>query len=85
MSQNLNKESSNAPLTEDEWLKFYRLMNGLEKKTAFGEKLSKEEADFFKKYQCVYKLHMELGKHVQEINALADKASEEIEKINKNF
>ncbi len=85
MSQNLNKESSNGPLTEEEWLKFYRLMDSLEKKTASGENLSKEEADFFEKYQSVYKLHMELGKHVQEINALADKASKEIEKINKNL
>lgn len=85
MSQNSNSEFSNAPLAEEEWLKFYRLMARLEKKVASGDELSKDEADFFEKYQSVYNLHMELGKHVQKINALADVASKEIEKINKNL
>lgn len=85
MSQNPNNESSNAPLTEEEWFKFYRLMDSLEKKVTSGDELSKDEADFFEKFHKVYILHMEMGKHVQEINALVDKASGELEKISKSL
>lgn len=85
MSQNQNKEISNAPLSEDEWLKFYRLMDSLEKKASSGEELAKDEAEFFEKYHKVYQLHMELAKHAQEIDNLANKASGEIERINKRL
>lgn len=85
MSQNPNKEISNEPLSEDEWLKFYRLMDNLEKKVSAGESLSKDEAEFFEKCHKVYQLHMELAKHTQEIDNLAKMASNEIERINKHL
>lgn len=85
MSQNHNNKTSNEPLSEDEWLKFYRLMDCLEKKISSGEELSKDEAEFFEKYHKVYQLHMELAKHTQEIDNLTKKASNEIERINKRL
>ena len=62
MSQNPSNDTSNAPLTEEEWLKFYRLMDSLETKVSSGEKLSEDETEFYEKYHKVYRLHMELGK-----------------------
>ena len=92
MSLNPSNDTSNAPLTEEEWLKFYRLMDSLEEKVSSGEKLSEDETEFFEKYHKVYKLHMELGKRLPEITALAEKlkvatekASQEFEKINKKL
>lgn len=85
MSQNPNSENSNAPLTEEEWLKFYRLMDSLEKKASSGEKLSKDETEFFEKYHKVYKLHMELGKHLPEITALAEKLKVSTERASQEF
>lgn len=87
-----NLNTPNTSLTEEEWLKFYRLMDSLEKKVSSGEKLSEDETEFFEKYHKVYKLHMELGKHLPEISALAEKlkvstgkASQEFEEINKKL
>jgi hypothetical protein len=92
MSQNPSNDTSNAPLTEEEWLKFYRLMDSLETKVSSGEKLSEDETEFYEKYHKVYRLHMELGKRLPEIMALeekleglTEKASQEIEKLNKTL
>lgn len=92
MSQNPSNDTSNAPLTEEEWLKFYRLMDSLETKVSSGEKLSEDETEFYEKYHKVYRLHLELGKRHPEITALVEKlegltekASQEIEKLNKTL
>jgi hypothetical protein len=92
MSQNPSNDTSNAPLTEEEWLKFYRFMDSLETKVSSGEKLSEDETEFYEKYHKVYRLHMELGKRLPEIMALeekleglTEKASQEIEKLNKTL
>lgn len=73
MSQNPSNDTSNAPLSEEEWLKFYRLMDSLETKVSSGEKLSEDETEFYEKYHKVYRLHMELGKRLPEIMALEEK------------
>lgn len=73
MSQIPSNDTSNAPLTEEEWLKFYRLMDSLETKVSSGEKLSEDETEFYEKYHKVYRLHMELGKPLPEIMALEEK------------
>lgn len=73
MSQIPSNDTSNAPLTEEEWLKFYRLMDSLEEKVSSGEKLSEDETEFYEKYHKVYRLHMELGKRLPEIMALEEK------------
>lgn len=73
MSQIPSNDTSNAPLTEEEWLKFYRLMDSLETKVSSGEKLSEDETEFYEKYHKVYRLHMELGKRLPEIMALEEK------------
>lgn len=83
MSLNHNKETSDAPLSEDEWIQFYRQMDYLENKVASGEELSKDEAEFFEKYHEIYQLHMGLAKHAQKIENLTNKALGEIDKINK--
>lgn len=92
MSQNPSNDTSNAPLTEEEWLKFYRLMDSLETKVSSGEKLSEDETEFYEKYHKVYRLHMELGKRLPEIMALeekitvlTEKGSQALEKINKTL
>lgn len=92
MSQNPNNDTSNTPLTEEEWLKFYRLMDSLETKVSSGEKLSEEETEFFEKYYKTYRFHMELGKRypkitalVEKLEGLTEKASQEIEKLNKTL
>lgn len=92
MSQIPSNDTSNAPLTEEEWLKFYRLMDSLETKVSSGEKLSEDETEFYEKYHKVYRLHMELGKRLPEIMALeekitvlTEKGSQEIEKLNKTL
>lgn len=92
MSQIPSNDTSNAPLTEEEWLKFYRLMDSLEEKVSSGEKLSEDETEFYEKYHKVYRLHMELGKRLPEIMALeekitvlTEKGSQEIEKLNKTL
>lgn len=92
MSQIPSNDTSNAPLTEEEWLKFYRLMDSLETKVSSGEKLSEDETEFYEKYHKVYRLHMELGKRLPEIMALeekitvlTEKGSQALEKINKTL
>ncbi len=92
MSQNPSNDTSNAPLTEEEWLKFYRLMDSLETKVSSGEKLSEDETEFYEKYHKVYRLHLELGKRLPEIMALeekitvlTEKGSQALEKINKTL
>lgn len=92
MSQNPSNDTSNAPLTEEERLKFYRLMDSLETKVSSGEKLSEDETEFYEKYHKVYRLHMELGKRLPEIMALeekitvlTEKGSQALEKINKTL
>ena len=97
MSQNPSNDTSNAhfgadELPEEEWIKFCHLMDSLETKVSSGEKLSEDETEFYEKYHKVYRLHMELGKRLPEIMALeekleglTEKASQEIEKLNKTL
>lgn len=97
MSQNPSNDTPNThfgadELPEEEWLKFYRLMDSLETKVSSGEKLSEDETEFYEKYHKVYRLHMELGKRLPEIMALeekitvlTEKGSQALEKINKTL
>lgn len=97
MSQNPSNDTSNThfgadELSEEEWIEFCHLMHSLETKVSSGEKLSEDETEFYEKYHKVYRLHMELGKRLPEIMALeekleglTEKASQEIEKLNKTL
>jgi hypothetical protein len=97
MSQNPSNDTSNThfgadELPEEEWIEFCHLMHSLEEKVSSGEKLSEEETEFFEKYYKTYRFHMELGKRypkittlVEKLEGLTEKASQEIEKLNKTL
>lgn len=97
MSQNPSNDTPNThfwadELSEEEWIEFCHLMHSLEENVSSGEKLSEEETEFFEKYYKTYRFQMELGKRLPEITALVEKlegltekASQEIEKLNKTL